>query len=182
MAGIRRRLTYANVMATLAVFIALGGGAYALTRGEVKSKHIAPNAVKAKHIDFGARSTPMLATFTGLQSGTNSHNYAPSGSSGYATGLVNEALAPQTFVATGLRINLDGPLATGTREFVFRRYTGSAPNEDTALRCQISAGEQTCSSNARARIPAGASVWIRALSSGTSETDYAEVGWRAVLP
>ena len=44
------RLTYSNVMATIAVFIALGGGAYALTRGEVKSKHIAKNAVRTKHI------------------------------------------------------------------------------------------------------------------------------------
>lgn len=29
----RARLTYANVMATLAVFIALGGGSYAALRG-----------------------------------------------------------------------------------------------------------------------------------------------------
>ena len=72
MAGIRKRLSYANVMATLALFVALGGGAYALSRGEVKSKHIARDAVKAKHIDFGVRSTPMLATFTNLQQGTNS--------------------------------------------------------------------------------------------------------------
>lgn len=182
MERLRGKLTYANVMATIAVFIALGGGAYALSRGEVKSKHIARDAVKAKHVKFGVRSTPMLATFTGLLAGTGSHNYAPTGSSGSASGLFNEALAPQTFTATGLRINLDAPLAAGTREFVFRRFTGSGSNEDTPLRCEISAGEQTCSSNARARIPAGATVWIRALRSATTETDYAEVGWRAVLP
>jgi hypothetical protein len=49
----RIRLSYANVMATLAVFIALGGGAYAalsLPAGSVKSKAIAKNAVRAKQI------------------------------------------------------------------------------------------------------------------------------------
>jgi hypothetical protein len=39
------RLTYANVMATIALFIALGASAYALGRNSVKSKHIAPSAV-----------------------------------------------------------------------------------------------------------------------------------------
>jgi hypothetical protein len=49
----RIRLSYANVMATLAVFIALGGGAYAalsLPAGSVNSKQIAKNAVRAKQI------------------------------------------------------------------------------------------------------------------------------------
>jgi hypothetical protein len=47
------RLSYANLMATLAVFIALGGGAYAaliLPEGSVKSKQIAKNAVRSKEI------------------------------------------------------------------------------------------------------------------------------------
>jgi hypothetical protein len=51
-----RRITYANVMATVAVFIALGGGAYALTLGKnsVKSKQIAKGAVKSSEIKNGA--------------------------------------------------------------------------------------------------------------------------------
>ena len=41
-------MTYANVMSTLAVFLALAGGiAWALGRNDVKSRHIAPNQVKA---------------------------------------------------------------------------------------------------------------------------------------
>jgi len=42
---IRRRFTYANVIATVAMFLALSAGAYALARNSVKSKHIAPGAV-----------------------------------------------------------------------------------------------------------------------------------------
>ena len=179
--GIRSRLTYANVMATLAMFIALGGGAYALSRGEVKSKHIAPDAVKAKHIDFGVRSTPMLATFTGLPSGTDSNNYGPMGASGNGDGLVHEALTPQKFIATGLRINLEAPLTAGTREFVFR-YFDDQDHPDTPLRCTLEAGEQRCVSNARVTVPAGSTVWFRVFNTGTADPDYAEVGWRAVLP
>jgi hypothetical protein len=47
--AIQERLTYANVMATAAMFIALGlGSAYAADK--IGSKDIAKNAVKAKHI------------------------------------------------------------------------------------------------------------------------------------
>jgi hypothetical protein len=47
---IRSRLTYANVMATIAVFVALGGSSYAaiaIKKNSVKSRHIAPNAIKS---------------------------------------------------------------------------------------------------------------------------------------
>jgi len=46
---LRNRLTYANLMATVAVFIALGGGAYAISVGK--------NAIKSKHIKDGQVSS-----------------------------------------------------------------------------------------------------------------------------
>jgi hypothetical protein len=57
--GIRRHLTYANVMASIAVFIALGAGAYAagLTPDSVKSKHIADGQVKARDLGLPAQYT-----------------------------------------------------------------------------------------------------------------------------
>ena len=52
MSKVRNRLTYANVMATVAVFIALGGGAYALSldKNSVKSKHIKDGQVKSADV------------------------------------------------------------------------------------------------------------------------------------
>lgn len=48
------RLSYANVVATVALFVALGGGAYAaidlVGRNDIKSKHIAKNAATGKDI------------------------------------------------------------------------------------------------------------------------------------
>lgn len=55
MRGIRQRLTYANVMATLAFFIAVGGGAYAafkLPKNSVKSDNIVNGQVK--YVDLAA--------------------------------------------------------------------------------------------------------------------------------
>jgi hypothetical protein len=61
MSALRRQLSYANVMATIAVFIALGGGAYALSgkntvasddiiNGQVKADDIGGNQVKTADI------------------------------------------------------------------------------------------------------------------------------------
>ena len=55
LARIRSRLTYANVMATIAVFMALGGGvAWALGTNSVKSKHILDGQVKTPDLGDGA--------------------------------------------------------------------------------------------------------------------------------
>ncbi len=58
MTALRDRLTYANVMATIAVFLALGGGAYAavkLTKNSVKTKHITDGAVTQAKISSAAQ-------------------------------------------------------------------------------------------------------------------------------
>jgi hypothetical protein len=51
---IRRHLTYANVMSTIAVFIVLGGSAYALAKHSVGAKQLKKNAVTSKKIKDGA--------------------------------------------------------------------------------------------------------------------------------
>ncbi len=56
LAKLRSRLTYANVMATVAVFLALGGSAFAaatLTRNSVRGQHIAPNAISSSDVRNG---------------------------------------------------------------------------------------------------------------------------------
>lgn len=53
----RPRLTYANVMSTIAVFVALGGtsvAAVTLSKYSVKSRHIAPNAVTSSKVRDGS--------------------------------------------------------------------------------------------------------------------------------
>jgi hypothetical protein len=52
----RRHISYANVMATVAVFIAIGGGAYALTlpKGSVGKKQLKDNAVVSSKVKPGS--------------------------------------------------------------------------------------------------------------------------------
>ncbi len=53
LAGLRTRLTFANVVSVIALFVALGGtsvAALSLTRNSVKGKHIAPNAVTSSEV------------------------------------------------------------------------------------------------------------------------------------
>lgn len=59
---VRRRLTYANVMSSLAVFLVLGGGAAfaALGRGSVGSKQLKKSSVTTAKIKNGAVTTAKL--------------------------------------------------------------------------------------------------------------------------
>ena len=50
MGKIRKRLSYANVMATVAVFMVLGGGAYAVSSNSIGSKQLKKNAVAKKNL------------------------------------------------------------------------------------------------------------------------------------
>jgi hypothetical protein len=59
MEPITRRLTYANAMATIAVFgVLAGGGAYAASK--IGAGDIAKNAVRSKHIKKNAVKTPKI--------------------------------------------------------------------------------------------------------------------------
>jgi hypothetical protein len=58
---IRKHLTYANVMSTIAVFLLLGGTAYALAKHSVGTKQLKNNAVSAKKIKNGAVTAAKLA-------------------------------------------------------------------------------------------------------------------------
>ncbi len=79
MRTIRRRLTYANAMATIAVFIAIGGSAYAATqlkKNSVGTKQIKNNAVTAAKIKNGTitGSKINLSSLGAVPSATNATN------------------------------------------------------------------------------------------------------------
>jgi hypothetical protein len=62
--NLRSKLTYANVAATIALFLAVGGGtvyaAFGLGKNDVHSKNIAPKAVKASDLAKNAVSSPKI--------------------------------------------------------------------------------------------------------------------------
>ena len=63
MAHLRSQLTYANVMASVAVFVALGGtsvAAVSLKRNSVGSKQVKKGAIKEAHLLNGAVTSPKV--------------------------------------------------------------------------------------------------------------------------
>ncbi len=72
MSKLKERLTYANVMSTIAVFLALSGGiaiGAALKRNSVKSKHIAPEAVQG--VDVSEASLSQVPSAANAASAAN---------------------------------------------------------------------------------------------------------------
>ena len=93
---LRGRLTYANVVATLALFLALTGGvAWALERNSVKSKHIADDQVQSADVRDDTLAGGGL-TGDDIQEGTlaqvpqaNSANSAGTAGSAFNAGLLD---------------------------------------------------------------------------------------------
>ena len=92
MKQIRGGLTYSNVVATVALFMAIGGGAAwaasHLAKNSVKSKNIAPSAVKTRNLAKGAVKTKNLA------------NAAVTPAKIKAASLTRSQLAPGTLAGT----------------------------------------------------------------------------------
>src|SRR6476660_1777844 len=86
MGKLRQHLTYGNVVATIAVFLALGGAAYAATLGKntVGSKQVKPNSLKGVDIResslgkvpkaANADNAQTAATATNAQTAANANN------------------------------------------------------------------------------------------------------------
>jgi hypothetical protein len=67
-------LTYANVMATIAVFVVLGGGAYAalnLSRDSVRSRHIVDGQIRDADLAAGIPSGLVVVNNAGGNSSEN---------------------------------------------------------------------------------------------------------------
>jgi hypothetical protein len=60
--GLRKRVNAAHVLAFAALFVALGGFAYALGTNSVKSKHIAPGQVKLSDLNKKVRTEAFQVT------------------------------------------------------------------------------------------------------------------------
>jgi hypothetical protein len=138
LAGIRERLTYANVMATIAVFAVLaGGGAYAasqigpsdIAKNAVRAKHVKKGQIKAKHLAPGSVRTPKIqdgaVTAAKLADGV-----AVSGPQGPPGADLLGAMSGDTFVASASTVYcaLDG---------------GSVPSGE----CTVSGERETLSPN-----------------------------------
>jgi hypothetical protein len=96
------RLSYANVVATVAVFLALGGGAYAafkLPKNSVGTKQLKNGAVTGKKLATGAVTASKVAhnSLTGSQVNSATLGKVPSARS--ADTVVDGSVTPGKFGA-----------------------------------------------------------------------------------
>jgi hypothetical protein len=154
--GIRDRLTYANVVATLALFVALGGASYAavtLGKGQVKSKNIARGAVKSKHVrDFslgvgdlqkGVIPTPSAPTTVPPLEAF--HLVGQPGEPAFQNSWVNQD--PTNFFPAGFAkdafgvVHLRGLVNAGTSSAIFQLPVGYRPGKNMYFPASQASGD-----------------------------------------
>lgn len=142
--GLRDRLTYANVAATLALFLALAGGvAWALEQNSVRSEHIRNGEVQVRDTQPGAlgRGVQLGATSELLQ-GTGTNRYFPVGYTTEPLGggaSAQGAPAPVPLRLDDLRVELPGTVNDGSVTFTL----GDPGSATKQLSCTIDAEDDT---------------------------------------
>ena len=118
MSKLMERITFANVMSVVAVFIALGGAAYAakLAKDSVKSKQIAANAVKKAELANNAVVNSKIAA--GAVTGDKIAANAVTGANvneGSLSQVPLAAVATKANNALGAIVNPDGSLSSSAQ-------------------------------------------------------------------
>jgi hypothetical protein len=172
---LRKHMSYSNVTATIALVLALTGTAYAaLSDNSVRSRHIAPNAAKGrdvdesdlgavrtakglKHPDFGRFGTPRLFDGIGIgmvmgrMSVSNTPVlYAEPLGDDFATGteanhLMGTYLSGSEVGELKVELPVGTMPASTSRTFTLRAGDKAASMADTALTCELEAGDSQCS-------------------------------------
>jgi hypothetical protein len=130
--AITSRLNYANVMATVAVFLALGGGAVAavkLGKNAVKTKSIANGAVKTKKLANNAVKESKIAN--GAVTDAKVPDLAYQNASGFTNGWGAAAGVPAPQFAKDVQgvVHLRGNTAGGTdNQAMFTLPAGFRPS------------------------------------------------------
>lgn len=137
MGRIRSRLSYANVMATIAVFIALGGGAYAvgLKRNSVGPKQLKPNAVTgpdANESTFG--QVPSAVTAASATSAGTAASAASAASADTADNAsLLDSLDSDAFVRLGTRTDSSETATPSVADISHLRFSYGANTAVTGL-------------------------------------------------
>lgn len=166
MKQIRQRLTYANVMSSIAVFLVLGGGAAVaatnLPRNSVGPRQLQPRAVKTGYIDRNAVRTGKIA-LEAVRAGKLSKNAVPTNR------LRNNAVATPkiaNFAVTTPKLR-NGNVTT-------EKIRGIAVTPDKIFPASIDTGKLADAGVTRQKI-ADASVWAEQLGPVAIRTKTEEI-------
>lgn len=191
------RVTYANVAATLALAVALGGTSYAATKlpaGSVGTQQLRANAVTSPKIRNGTVGTADLSpaarslaasgpaarvalggTVAGLPSASPGNTALTRGSvvgasesAGFSSNVA--MLNPVATRLSALTVRLHNPVPAGGQ--VRFEVVAETSLDDTGapgvLSCAVLSTESTCTSTASAPVAAGAVLYVRISVDGAT--------------
>jgi hypothetical protein len=150
----RRKLTFSNVVALLALFVALGGSAYAVSKNSVGTKQLKSSAVHSSDIANGAVTTKKIKNdaVTGAKVKESTLGEVPSAASARPTGPASGDLSGSYPNPT---INAGAVGASELGQIVTHTNQGSILDV-TANGSWTSSGNITASCDAGERLLAGA--------------------------
>ena len=179
LARVRCHLSFANVVSMLALFVALGGGAYAMTlpRNSVGTNQLKKNAVTSSRIKAGAVTGSKVKAHS-LLSDDFAAGQLPAGARGAtgATGPKGHQGAPGTAVAYGAfagsstGVTISGPVKNLSADNVSRAGAGAycfsalsfAPNNVVAtLDSSFTSGFVTASTTPFGPCPVGTQAEVK---------------------
>jgi hypothetical protein len=167
LAGLRSRLTYANIVATLALFVALGGSAYGalrLPKNSVGSNQISSGAVGSRQLRNGGVTNPKLAV-----GAVTARNVVR----GSLTGAQIDAATLGTVPSATRASSADS--ATTATTATYATHATSADSATTATTA-TNATHATSADSATTATTATNATHATSADSATNATDTAELG------
>jgi hypothetical protein len=153
---LRARLSYANVVATVALFVALGGSSYAaikLPRNSVGAKQLKSNSVTSAEVKGGSLLT------SDFKASERTSLRGPAGRNG-ATNVVMRQ-GPTAVIPAGSFARAEASCQAGERA-----TGGGVYNEANVLQLQVTSSYPTPNPTSRpatgnGQVPTGWRVWLR---------------------
>lgn len=172
----KSRLSYANVMATIAFVVAVAGSGLAVNN--LVSGNTTADAAGGTWFIGGSTNEVLGCLRCELSLPASGSSYW-----GTANNTANTQLSPNvTVVASNLTISLDAAPGNGaTRTFILYSSSSGAPG----LKCEISGANKTCSSGSQTyTISPGSLLFLEVYNTGNQEAALSRVhySWRANTP
>lgn len=183
LARLRSHLTFANIVSLLALFIALGGGAYAMTlpKNSVGANQLKKNAVISSKIKAGAVTASKVKAHS-LLSADFAAGQLPAGPRGATgpSGAPGSAVAYGAFAGSSTGVSISGPVKNlsagnisraGAGAYCFSGLSFTPNNVVATLDSSFTSGFVTASTTPFGPCPVGTQAEVKTFDAAGTPAD-----------